>query len=148
MYIAIDPGKNVGVATFKDDGTDNSRKTFREPFFLNFLELLVAAKPPEVVFIMEDFKLSKEKALDQVGSDMPAPRMIGAVQMTSVILGSRSHIELVPPGHLRTSLKWAGYPELAAKPRQWHCPDDISAYAHGVKYLIDRGIRIHPIFGK
>lgn len=147
MYIAIDPGKNVGVATFKSDGTDNTKKTFREPFFLAFLEMLIVSKIPGAVFIMEDFTLRKDKALDQVGSDMPAPRMIGAVQMTSRLLKD-SHIELVKPGNLRTALKWAGYPELANKPRNWHCPDDLSAYAHGVKYLIDRGIRVHPLFGK
>lgn len=145
MFIAIDPGKNTGVATFDSDGKDLSRYTFNEEVFRKFMASLLHVDGT-VTFILEDFKLLQGKALEQTGSDMPAPRVIGAMQMIDTIMGDRSKIEMVRPGNLRTALKWAGFPELANKPRHWHCPDDLSAYAHGVMYLINQKLRPHPIF--
>lgn len=149
MYVGVDPGKRNGVATFSDKGEAIKRATFEEVEFLNFLQMLLAIKDHPnkfIVFVVEDYKLRQDKALDQIGSDIPAARMVGAVQMTNQILGDQSNIVMSPPAHLRTALKWAGFPELANKPRNWHCPDDISAYAHCVKHLIDMGLRKHPIF--
>lgn len=145
MFIAIDPGKNTGVATFDSDGKDLGKHVFHEDTFRKFMANLLHVEGT-VTFILEDFKLVQGKALEQTGSDMPAPRIIGAMQMIDTILGDRSTIVLVRPGNLRTALKWAGYSELANKPYGWHCPDDLSAYAHGVMYLIQQKLRPHPIF--
>lgn len=145
MFIAIDPGKNTGVATFDKDGKDLQKYVFSEDSFRLFMVGLLHVKG-SVTFILEDFRLIQGKALEQTGSDMPAPRIIGAMQMVDTIIGKDSKIEYVRPGNLRTALKWAGYPELANKPYGWHCPDDLSAYAHGVMYLIQKGLKKHPIF--
>jgi hypothetical protein len=145
MFIAIDPGKNTGVATFNSDGSDLAKYVFQEDSFRLFMLGLLHIEG-SVTFILEDFKLVKGKALEQTGSDMPAPRIIGAMQMVDTILGKNSEIVYVQPGNLRTALKWAGYSELANKPYGWHCPDDLSAYAHGVMYLIQQKLRPHPIF--
>lgn len=145
MFIAIDPGKNTGVATFHSDGSDLGRYTFHEEKFRLFMAGLIHVKGT-VTFILEDFRLVQGKALEQTGSDMPAPRVIGAMQMIDTILGDDSNIVYVKPGNLRTALKWAGYSEFANKPYGWHCPDDLSAYAHGVMYLIQQKLRPHPIF--
>lgn len=148
MYISVDPGKNVGVATFGEDGKDIKKATMDLDKFRSFLTLILAALPQDekLRFIMEDFRLRHDKAIDQTGSDMPASRCIGAVEMMSTLLGERSMIFLQKPGDLRGALKWAGFPELANKPKSWHCPDDMAAYAHGVHRLINLGIRKHPIF--
>lgn len=154
MFISIDPGHNVGVATFDERGDDIHKTTmdlprFRKMFLKNVLRERL--KAPEgtskLTFIMEDYKLRKDMAINQTGSDMPASRCIGAVEFAYDILGpDRCEIILQPSGNLRTALKWAGYPELANKPRTWHCPDDLSAYAHGVFWLIKNDYRKHPIF--
>jgi hypothetical protein len=148
MFIAVDPGLNVGVATFNADGSDLNRTIMRLDKFRSFLKLTLAARGEMSVinFIMEDFKLRHDKATDQTGSDMPASRCIGTVEMVSDILGDKSKIYLQKPGDLKGALKWAGFAHLANKPRSYHVPDDIAAYAHGVHRLIDLGLRKHPIF--
>lgn len=150
MFISIDPGKNVGAASFHPDGTDYNKTSMDEKEFRVFLRRLVsmAGSQPDlnIVFIMEDFKLRFDKAIDQTGSNMPASRIIGAVQMVDEILQRQSSIVLQQPGILHTALKWAGYSKLANKPRSYHVPDEISAYSHGVYYLINKGLRKHPIF--
>lgn len=150
MFISIDPGKNVGVATFREDGSDISRTVMQLPEFRIFLGNIYqyAAEDPAntVKFIMEDYTLIQSMAIAQTGSDMPASRAIGAVEQIHTMLGDKSLVFKVRPGELRSALKWAGFPELANKPRTWHCPDELSAYAHGVKFLIDKNIRRHPIF--
>lgn len=154
MFIAIDPGANTGVATFKHTGEDINRTVFREEQFREFLKMVYSQAMAQVTsdpetkfgltFIMEDFKLRKDKALDQLGSDMPASRAIGAVQMIDNLLGDRSELILQQPGILSTALKWAGYPKYANS--RIHPPDDIAAYSHGMFHLINANLRKHPIF--
>lgn len=151
MFMSIDPGKNVGFATFSATGEDLQRtvvdiKEFRTFYLQMTYDSVRDGHIESITFIMEDFTLRKDKALDQTGSDMPAPRCIGAVEQIDTMLGTKSKIVLVKAGNLRGSLKWAGLPEYANKPRTYHIPDDIAAYAHGVKYLIDQKLRKHPIF--
>lgn len=154
MFISIDPGQNVGVATFTEKGGDIAKQTvtlpqFRQLFLKSVLRERLKAPEgtPKLTFIMEDYALRQDMAINQTGSDMPASRCIGAVEFAVDILGpERGEIKMVKPGNLRTALKWAGYPELANKPRTWHCPDDLSAYAHGVMWLIQNDYRKHPLF--
>jgi hypothetical protein len=155
MFVAVDPGENVGAATFSETGEDLGRTVVRlDSFRTNFLKTLCSQRlkepprSPKLIFIMEDYTLRQDMAINQTGSDMPASRCIGAVEMIASILGpERCEIHLQKPGNLKTALKWAGYPTLANKPRSWHCPDDLSAYAHGVFWLIQNNYRKHPIFG-
>lgn len=154
MFISIDPGQNVGVATFTDSGEDLGKtimplERFRSFFLKGSIRgrLKEPEGTPKLTFIMEDYALRQDMAINQTGSDMPASRCIGAVEFAVDILGpERGEIKMVKPGNLRTALKWAGYPELANKPRTWHCPDDLSAYAHGVMWLIQNDYRKHPLF--
>ncbi|MFE1914995.1 hypothetical protein [Streptomyces anandii] len=149
MLMSVDPGNRVGVATFKDDGTDISRTIMGLPQFRKFLAMVyfqVQTSGEKLHFLYEDYTLRKDMAIAQTGSDMPASRCIGAVEMTHDLLGDRSTIDVSLPSNLRTALKWAGFPELANKPRTWHCPDDLSAYSHGVMWLINKNVRKHPLF--
>lgn len=151
MYLSVDPGMNVGIATFRSDGTDVDKKVLRLPAFLTFLHNLhsgLAERPNlKLVIVYEDFTLRYDKALNQTGSDMPASRAIGALEFLQVLLGDdKCTLEKVSPRVLNAALKWSGYANLANKGRSFHPPDDVVAYAHGVKYLIDKGVRKHPIF--
>lgn len=151
MFISIDPGKNNGVASFSDEGQDIKKKVMQEEEFLHFLQMLLVIKGDgknHITFILEDFKLRQDKAIDQTGSDMPSSRMIGAVQFADRILGDQSDIVYQRPGILNSALKWAGYSDLANKGRGYHVPDDIAAYSHGVYYLITQNLRKHPIFNE
>jgi hypothetical protein len=148
LYISVDPGSNVGVATFRDDGTDISKTVMSLPNFRIFISAAyketLSSSRFNLHFIMEDFKLRQDKALDQTGSDMPASRCIGAVEMINDLLGDQSTITYQKPSVLGTALKWAGYSGLANSRR--HPPDDIAAYAHGIFYLIENKLRKHPVF--
>lgn len=153
MFISIDPGYNVGAATFDFRGDDINKAiidlpTFRKVYLKSVCrQFLKQPLGEKLIFIMEDYTLRQDMAINQTGSDMPASRCIGAVEMVADILGpERCEIHLQKSGNLKTALKWAGYPELANKPRTWHCPDDLSAYSHGVFWLIKNGYRKHPIF--
>lgn len=150
MLISIDPGKNVGVATFDlATGEDHKKTVYTLNFFPTFLHGVydfATKNDKEIVFLYEDFNLRQDKALNQTGSDMPASQAIGMVKQVHTMLKDRSRLETCKPSELRTALKWAGYDDLANKPRTYHCPDDIAAYAHGVMWLIRQDIRKHPIF--
>lgn len=151
MFVAIDPGKRVGVATFKADGSDISKKIFQlddeHAGFRHFMGTIFESfksSDSHVTFIVESFNLRLDKALEQTGADMPAARAIGVVEMVNTLLASKSTLVMVPPRELYTALKWAGHNKWARAGA--HPPDDIAAYSHGVKYLIDHGLRKHPLF--
>jgi len=155
VFIAIDPGANTGVATFTNEGKDIKRTVMREAEFLNFLKMVYssvyaqAVDKPEskigLTFIIEDFHLRMDKALDQTGSNMPSSQIIGSVKMIDNLLDERSEIIMQRPDVLSTALKWAGFSKYANN-RRLHPPDDIAAYSHGVFHLINAGLRKHPIF--
>jgi hypothetical protein len=145
MYVAIDPGKRCGVATFNSDGSDRQKVTLEEKSFRLYLGALLSNKegtpqnPPVEAFIIEGFWLRKDKALEQVGSDMPAARIYGAVQFVSQMLNVPLYTQ--PSSILPSACKWAQVPYNPKK----HTPDQNSAYAHGVYWLINNKIRRHPV---
>ncbi|MGS2592258.1 hypothetical protein [Streptomyces hebeiensis] len=151
--MSVDPGQNVGVATFRKDGSDINKTIMNLNNFQNWLAILYKTVNEShsdriLNFIVEDYTLRKDKALDQTGSNMPASKCIGSIEQIQALLETRCTIFYAKPTNLKTALKWAGYHELANKPRTYHVSDDISAYAHGVHRLIDLGLRTHPIFNE
>jgi hypothetical protein len=149
MLVSIDPGLRVGIATFTDSGEDIDRRVVHLDDFKNKLKGLYQYSKQydePIRLLYEDFALRQDKAIMQTGSDMPASRCIGMVEMLHWMLGEKGYIFKAQPSNLRTALKWAGFPELANKPRTWHCPDELAAYSHGVMWLIEQKVRKHPIF--
>lgn len=151
MYVAFDPGKRTGIARFNDDGSDINRGVLTEKHFLSYLQLLMRAQTlgehtgglvvPEDrprAFIVEDFKLREDKAYDLVGQESHADRAIGAIELCAHAL----HVPIYFQGSfiLKTALKWA-----RIKPVRGHLPDELSAYAHGVHWLIVNDIRRNPV---
>ncbi|MFF5977043.1 hypothetical protein ACFY7C_36685 [Streptomyces sp. NPDC012769] len=149
MYISVDPGENVGVATFREDGTDIGKTVVPLPNFRTFLTntyFAIKDRDEKLRFVVESFALRQDKSWEQTGSNMPASRCIGSIEQIMSLLGEQSMLWWAEPRNLRGALKIAGYPELARKPKNWHCPDDLAAYAHGVHRLVELGVRKHPIF--
>lgn len=152
MFISIDPGYRVGVATFKDDGSDLGKQIIKLDDFKGWLKGIYQYSKgfdENIRFLYEDFTLRQDKAIAQTGSDMPASRCIGMIQMLHWMLGENSTIAMSSPRNIITAMKWAGRPDIANKMqrnRNYHPDDDLVAYAHGVMWLIELKVRKHPIF--
>lgn len=148
MYLAVDPGKHVGIATFNGSGEDLSRTIMPEQrarkFFITLAQNVQDKPDRKLTIIVEDFRLSKEKAIEQAGSDMPACRLIGALELIDDLLDSQSKLYFQSPSLLKpTALKWAGMNQYL---NYAHVPDDVSAYSHGKFWLIKNDVVKHPIF--
>jgi hypothetical protein len=147
MYVAIDPGKRCGVATFNNDGSDRSKGVLQEKDLRAYLGIHIKQSQlpftntyePVEAFIIEGFWLRKDKALEQSGSDMPASRAYGAVELAAQIMDVPLHTQ--PSSILSQACKWAQVPYNPKK----HTPDQNSAYAHGVYWLINNKLRRHPV---
>lgn len=150
LYLAIDPGRHIGVATFTDTGDIIMKRTLDNTQFLQLLSLLDGQlrtqENMQLVIIAEDFKLRKDKALEQTGSEMPAPKVIGMLELFHALHPNKTKLHMQDPKYLSTGLKWAGNGHMVRK--GYHPPDDCAAEAHGVYYLVQTQIRTHPIFLK
>ena len=140
MYVAFDPGKTTGIASFEDDGSDRSKSVYTGDNLYVVLALLEKfhASNPIKHFIVEDFKLREDKVYDLVGQEGHADRAIGAIEYVAWQL--KVPITFQSSSILKTALKWA-----RIKPRAGHLPDELSAYAHGVHWLIVNNIRRNPV---
>lgn len=152
MFISIDPGQNVGVASFKEDGTDLHSKTIdldSFPLFLINMYQYAVKHNEKVHLLYEDFMLRQDKAIAQTGSDMPASQCIGMLKLIHAWFNGQSTLETCSSRDLITAFKWDSRPDIAAKlerRRGYHPPDHLAAHAHGVMWLINKNIRKHPIF--
>ena len=139
MYLAFDPGGRTGIAVFNSDGSDENKSSLTEKNFLIYLNTLISFSDSQFnCFIVEDFRLRQNKALDLVGNDFIASQMIGAIKLVASSLNVP--IVFQSPSILPTALKWAGIPKSRG-----HLPDELSAYAHGIHYLVKNNIRKHRI---
>ncbi len=152
MFVSIDPGYRVGVATFREDGSDLANQIIPLDDFKGWLKGLYQYSEKfdeKIRFLYEDFTLRQDKAMAQTGSDMPASRCIGMVEMMHWMLGEQATIAKSSPRNIITAMKWAGRSDIAAKMqrnRSYHPADNLVAYAHGVMWLIELKVRKHPIF--
>lgn len=153
MFVSIDPGKRVGVANFTEEGKDIAKTIFDlDTSFKAYLQGLIEyskTKNEKIRFLYEDFTLRQDKAIAQTGSNMPASRAIGMIELTHWMLGDMSTLDKSSPINLKTALKWdkrLDIVRMMERNRNYHPADDIVAHAHGVMHLINLGIRKHPIF--
>jgi hypothetical protein len=137
MYIAFDPGKVTGWATFDDNGDVRHMGQATIEELIGFVEDLVIAKDthPIKVVIYEDFIIFKHKAKYLTGSRVEASQAIGIIKG----LAQRVGAELIMQG---SDIK-----PIAQKWTQIRPPSDhsqshkIDAFNHGAYYLINKGIR-------
>jgi hypothetical protein len=127
-YLAIDPGKTTGWASFNEEGKLVDLGQTRD-----IAEVLKKTIPK--IIIVENFKLHPWQASKQSWSDFPASRVIGKIEFycdmadTELIKQDASCKE--------TGYKWGGI-KKAKVHKDSH---QLDAVAHGVFYLIKNKIR-------
>jgi len=85
-YLACDPGKATGWATWDDKGNPLDMGTV---WSHDQLHDLLAAFPITIkVVIVEDFTLFAKRAKSQIGSNMPASLAIGKIETFSKLWGA------------------------------------------------------------
>lgn len=134
-YMSFDPGTATGWSTFSEEGEVLDKGICRgHEELMNFLMTISEIDRPKVI-IYEDFTLFQSKALQQSGSDMPASQAIGVIKM----FGQMCKAEMVKQHSniLGIGQKLAG----VSLPKNHDHSHDISAYVHGVYYLIKNHIR-------
>jgi hypothetical protein len=124
-YIAIDPGKTTGYAVFNASGfLIDMGKTTGEDKFLDWLE-----EQDCKIVIIEQYR--NRGGFTNSFSDMPTSQHIGAI---SRIARKKKWVIVLqePSPALVQGLRFIG---MYTKYKGKHCPDDISALAHGTYYL-------------
>lgn len=132
MIIAIDPGKDNGYAIFSEDGelVDMGQLTIEE-----LQTWLLAYEEPVSTIVIEDYRLFKKRALQQSGSDMPASRVIGIVEMFAKLKGAqlvKQQANILPQAE-----KISG----VSLPKDHGISHQFSAFNHGVFWLVSQGRR-------
>jgi len=125
FYIAIDPGKHTGWATFDKEGKLLNLGMFNdEDKFLDWLE-----EQDAKVYVIEQYR--NRGGFVNSWSDMPTSQHIGAIKR----IGRKKKVEMVmqePSPCLTQGLKFLG---VWTQYKDKHVPDQISALAHGTYYL-------------
>lgn len=154
MIIAWDPGeKNIGCAMFsynEDEELANLlfKRTVNKPDMYKILEMaekMLINQPGEKhTFVIETFRIdpnnvanrnprARNSAMYQ-WSEVETSQVIGALKYAAYRM-NQSHVVTQEPGILAMGRKWCDF-----KVPQGHIPDDISAYIHGVHYMIKTGL--------
>lgn len=138
-YVAFDPGKRTGWATFAKDGTLLKRGSMFEDELFIFLE---QGWPTVKHIIIERFRIYPSKADKLIMNSLQVIEIIGALRFAAFC--RHWEVTLQEPQEKDMPLKWMGY----FYSKKSHVPDDKSAHAHGVKYLEKAGvITINKIIG-
>lgn len=130
IYVSVDPGQTVGLATWDSDGKLIHKSKMPRVDFEKYLWGLVEPNYPHKIkrFIVEKYVVYGQKATAHIGKANPTEQVIGMVDMVARRLGAP--VTKQPATILRISAKWAG-----VKVPGGHIPDEISAYLHGYYYL-------------
>jgi hypothetical protein len=138
MYLSLDPGdERTGWARFDKDGQNTGHGIIRgkEAVYELLAEETIKSDEKKVkLIICEDYKLFDFAAKAQSWSKLSTVRLIGAIDLWCW----QQQIKLVldPAINLGMGAMYAGM-----KKPKGHCPDDLSAYFHGVYVLQQQGIR-------
>jgi len=135
MYVSVDPGTSVGLATWDSDGKLIHKSEMHRVDFEKYLWGLIEPNYPHKIikFIVEKYVVYGQKATAHVGKDNPTEQVIGMIDMIARRLGVP--VIKQPATILRIAAKWAGVKVPAG-----HIPDQISAYLHGYYYLHQQNI--------
>lgn len=126
--LSVDPGKNVGYAYWKSDGTLVSKGVMDiEDFIAKCSGPLLEAGIEVIVY--EDYTLRPNKAYAQRGSKLQASQIIGAVKLLAKLVGAK--LVRQQPKDLKITALHAG----VVLPKG-HLPDELSAYLHGYRYFV------------
>lgn len=129
-YLALDPGKTTGWATFAQDG---SGLTMGQVNVMDLIKMM--DNTPARVIITEDYHLFPWKKNEQVWSRLDTVRLIGMIQYWC--FKTNRQLILQDPNIKTIAYMWAGL-KKAGLHKNSHERD---AYVHGVYYLQKQGIR-------
>jgi len=134
--LSIDPGKHVGWAIFengtvKDLGAISGVEKFDE-----WLHEVPAKYGPVDVVVMEDFRLFRHKAQQQIGSRFEASQVIGLV--TSWARRNKAELVMQNADILGIAPKWSKMPMPKDHSKSHH----VSAYNHAFYYLVTNDMRL------
>lgn len=133
-YLAADPGKATGWATWDKQGVWLDMGTV---WSHAELDLFLSGLPTTIkVVIVEDFKLFKNKAQAQVGSRMPASVAIGKLETYAHLWGARFIKQ--PSGVKPIAEKLTGHHTKGMAHNKTHVLD---AFNHGEYWLIQNNIK-------
>jgi len=131
QYLAIDPGKRTGWASFDEEGKSIEFGAIQG--YDKFLDWLETQHPG--LLIVEQYR--NRGGLTNSFSDMPTSQHIGAIRR----IAYKKKIPIIyqePSPCLAIGLRFLGvYKTYQGK----HVPDEISALAHGTYYLRKQGIQ-------
>jgi hypothetical protein len=135
--MVFDPGKAIGWAGLSEQGISLG---MGECSLKELPKVLQATLPAIIVY--ENYRLRPWMAKKQSWSNMPAPKVIGALEMYAQM----NNIEIVSqePDRKEVGYAWANIPR-AANHKDSH---DRDALAHGVFFVVDRVIRTIGSFHK
>ena len=142
-YLAIDPGGTTGWARFNETGdTTGFGKIKGHDAFLDWLEEVQGVQ----VCILENYKVGRSGGSQFTHSfgDVPTLQLIGAIKRVA----KKQGWELVEqsPNDMYMGLRHIGlWSQYRGSGKALHVPDDQSALAHGVYYLIKIGVRKHRL---
>jgi hypothetical protein len=129
-YLAIDPGKMNGWATFDVEGNGI---TMGQCDVMGLIELL--DETTATTLITEDYKLYPWKRDEQIWSRLDTVRIIGMIQY--FCYKNNRNLILQMPNIKPIAYMWAGIKE-AKSHKNSHERD---AYVHGIYFLQKAGIR-------
>lgn len=130
-YLALDPGKTTGWATFDAEGIGVA---YGQANIKELYELLGSTEA--TVFIVEDFELFPWKSKDMPFDTLVACRIIGAIDYAASL--KNAEVILQKPTIKTIGYKWAGI----TKPSNHTISHGPDAYVHGVYYLQKNNIRV------
>lgn len=132
-YLSFDPGAATGWAAFDKLGEEINFGTCESiEELVHFLDTF-PGKPRVVIY--ERYRLRKNKALQQSGSEMPASVAIGAIVTHAILWGSdtvKQEPSIKPMAELMSGIK----PRGPHSQSHW-----VDALNHGVYYLVKKKIR-------
>jgi hypothetical protein len=146
--LSIDPGTTCGVTLWTNEGEHR----FTKEMHIDDLRVLLAFVPhripdelidisvsmvedPVKVVVAEDFRLRRNKAVQQTGSRMDASRALGYAELFAEQAGAAVVVQ--QPDILRIAAMHAG----VKVPGKSHIKDGVSSYLHGFYYLEKQGLR-------
>lgn len=141
--MAVDPGdKRVGVSLWTWDGVGEpveiARDTLTPDEYLTLLGNTINRDPVTLYVVVEDYRL--DHARNAGGSPLTSARVIGATELYARAVGATMSLqspEAYKLASMHTGTTWKGK----------HCPDDLSAFLHGVYFFETRGVELRNYKG-
>lgn len=135
IVISLDPGRTTGAVKGTIDivtGTWTVVTALELLFDMKFIHDWIHLHVPEII-IVESFHLARAKALQQSGSVMEAPEVIGAIKLSNALLSTPAKLVFQLPSFQHRVTVLAEHAPLVSK-----SPHTISAYKH-LRYWCIRG---------